>query len=77
MCYYTLTPIFPDPCDNNNPRQATFNLALQLKPCATCGRPYSTWGLGSPGAMKFVSGFFVSFAAEQRAMVGELFEYTC
>lgn len=35
--------------------------------------PYSTCELGSPGAWKFVSGLPVSFAAEQRAIVGELY----
>lgn len=34
--------------------------------------PYPTCGCGSPGAMKFVCGFFSAFAAEHRAMVGEL-----
>lgn len=34
--------------------------------------PYATCGCGSPGAMKFVCGFFSAFAAEHRAMVGEL-----
>lgn len=34
--------------------------------------PYSTCGFGSPGAMKFVSAFLAAFAAEARAIVGEL-----
>ena len=34
--------------------------------------PYATCGFGSPGAMKFVWQFPVAFAAEHRAIVGEL-----
>jgi hypothetical protein len=34
--------------------------------------PYATCGFGSPGAMKFVSQFPAAFAAEHRAIVGEL-----
>jgi hypothetical protein len=39
---------------------------------AADGGPYCTVASGSPGAMKFVSGFLAAFAAEARAMVGEL-----
>jgi hypothetical protein len=40
---------------------------------AVADGPYATCGYGSPGAMKFVLGFFWAFAAEQRAIVGELY----
>ena len=53
------------------PIQASYTI-LPYFPIATCGVPYSTCEFGSPGAMKFVSGFPVFFAAEHLAMVGEL-----
>jgi hypothetical protein len=55
----------------------TTNPASWIYPYESCGAPYATCGFGSPGAMKLVSGFFASFAAEHRAMVGELFESGC
>ena len=47
------------------------NVCCRLSPLYL-SQPYATCAAGSPGAMKLVSGLRVAFAAEQRAMVGEL-----
>lgn len=64
---YTKSPLCP------NSIFYSFHFYNAPPPAASAfGGPYSTWALGSPGAMKLVCGFFCAFAAEQRAMVGEL-----